>query len=91
MVADVSGFTKLTETLSKTGSAGVELLTNCINDYFGKVCLLFACRIASVFTTPILTATRTSRERVQVAYPASSVPARAVLLCTFSPEMVSGF
>jgi hypothetical protein len=39
MVADITGFTKLTEILSKQGSTGVELLTNCINDYFGKVCM----------------------------------------------------
>jgi hypothetical protein len=38
-VADITGFTKLTEILSKKGSTGVELLTNCINHYFGKVCL----------------------------------------------------
>jgi hypothetical protein len=38
MVSDITGFTKLTEILSKQGSTGVELLTNCINDYFGKVC-----------------------------------------------------
>lgn len=37
MVADIAGFTKLTELLSKKGSSGVELLTNCINSYFGKV------------------------------------------------------
>lgn len=37
MVADIAGFTKLTEVLSKKGSSGVELLTNCINSYFGKV------------------------------------------------------
>lgn len=37
MVADVTGFTQLTEVLSKKGSTGVELLINCINSYFGKV------------------------------------------------------
>ena len=41
MVADITGFTKLTEILSKRGSTGVELLTNCINDYFGKVHVCF--------------------------------------------------
>lgn len=37
MVADITGFTQLTEVLSKQGSTGVELLINCINSYFGKV------------------------------------------------------
>lgn len=37
MVADITGFTHLTEVLSKKGSTGVELLINCINSYFGKV------------------------------------------------------
>ncbi|GMH35276.1 hypothetical protein BSKO_03144 [Bryopsis sp. KO-2023] len=37
MVADVTGFTKLTEILSKRGSSGVELLTKCMNNYFTKV------------------------------------------------------
>lgn len=39
MIADITGFTKLTEILSKRGASGVELLTNCINDYFTKVSL----------------------------------------------------
>jgi hypothetical protein len=45
MVADITGFTKLTEILSKRGSTGVELLTNCINHYFGKVssCRSWSC------------------------------------------------
>lgn len=37
MVADVSGFTALTETLGAKGSAGVELLTKCMNRYFTQV------------------------------------------------------
>lgn len=37
MVADITGFTRLTEKLSTRGSAGVELLTNCMNDFFSKV------------------------------------------------------
>lgn len=37
MVADITGFTKLTEKLSTRGSAGVELLTACMNDFFGQV------------------------------------------------------
>lgn len=36
MVADVCGFTALTEGLSKQGSAGVELLISCINEFFAK-------------------------------------------------------
>eukprot|EP00798_Chlamydomonas_sp_ICE-L_P028242 gene28242-31345_t len=43
MIADVKGFTKLTEILSKKGTAGVELLTNCMNNYFTKViCMISA-------------------------------------------------
>lgn len=37
LVADVSGFTQLTERLSTRGPAGVELLTRCLNSYFDKV------------------------------------------------------
>ena len=37
MVADITGFTKLTERLSRQGTAGVELLTKCINKYFTRV------------------------------------------------------
>ncbi len=37
LIADVSGFTALTEALGGQGSAGVELLTKCMNRYFTKV------------------------------------------------------
>ena len=39
LVADVSGFTALTEALAlgAQGSAGVELLTKCMNRYFTQV------------------------------------------------------
>jgi class 3 adenylate cyclase len=41
MVADISGFTKLTEELSKRASGfGVELLTKCMNSFFSKACAL---------------------------------------------------
>lgn len=36
-VADVSGFTALTEVLSRAGPSGVELLTRCMNSYFAQV------------------------------------------------------
>ena len=36
-VADVSGFTALTEVLSRVGPSGVELLTRCMNSYFAQV------------------------------------------------------
>ncbi|KAG2432750.1 hypothetical protein HYH02_012884 [Chlamydomonas schloesseri] len=36
MIADVTGFTKLTEILSKKGTSGVELLTTCMNNYFTR-------------------------------------------------------
>ncbi len=38
MVADISGFTRLTEQLSRGSKAafGVELLTKCMNSYFSK-------------------------------------------------------
>ena len=39
MVADVTGFTKLTEILSQQGHGGVELLTKCMNNVFCQVCL----------------------------------------------------
>jgi hypothetical protein len=56
MVADITGFTKLTEALSKKGSTGVELLTNCINDYFGKVWSLRGCSCLVSSKYPICTA-----------------------------------
>ena len=37
MIADVSGFTALTEALGRQGSTGVELLTKCMNRYFTQV------------------------------------------------------
>ena len=37
MVADVTGFTKLTEILSSQGKGGVELLTKCMNNVFSQV------------------------------------------------------
>jgi hypothetical protein len=37
MIADVKGFTRLTEILSRKGTEGVELLTNCMNNYFTRV------------------------------------------------------
>lgn len=37
LIADVSGFTALTEALGGQGSTGVELLTKCMNRYFTKV------------------------------------------------------
>ncbi|KAG2424626.1 hypothetical protein HXX76_014351 [Chlamydomonas incerta] len=36
MIADVTGFTALTEILSKKGTSGVELLTTCMNNYFTR-------------------------------------------------------
>ncbi|GAX86001.1 hypothetical protein CEUSTIGMA_g13417.t1 [Chlamydomonas eustigma] len=42
MIADVKGFTALTEILSKKGTAGVELLTNCMNNYFTRVISLIS-------------------------------------------------
>ena len=36
LVADISGFTALTEQLSRA-EIGVELLTKCINDFFARV------------------------------------------------------
>ena len=43
MIADITGFTKLTEELSKKGPSGVELLTKCMNNFFSQVPLLL-CR-----------------------------------------------
>ena len=37
MVADITGFTKLTELLSRRHASGIELLTKCINNYFTQV------------------------------------------------------
>jgi len=38
LIADISGFTGLTEVLSSRESAGVEMLTKCMNNFFGQVC-----------------------------------------------------
>lgn len=37
LVADISGFTTLTEQLTKKGPGGIELLTKCINSYFDLI------------------------------------------------------
>lgn len=37
MLADITGFTQMTERLSKKGTIGVELLTKCMNSFFSKV------------------------------------------------------
>ena len=37
MVADITGFTKLTELLTRRHAAGIELLTKCINNYFAQI------------------------------------------------------
>ena len=37
MIADVSGFTLLTEKLAEQGAAGIEELTRVLNEYFGHV------------------------------------------------------
>ena len=37
MIADITGFTALTEDLGRQGAAGVELLTSCMNNFFTLV------------------------------------------------------
>ena len=37
MIADITGFTALTEDLGRRGASGVELLTRCMNNYFTLV------------------------------------------------------
>ena len=37
LLADVTGFTRLTEHISQTGKAGIEILTNCMNSYFSQI------------------------------------------------------
>jgi len=37
LICDITGFTQLTEQLSKQGPSGVEQLTKCMNNYFTKV------------------------------------------------------
>jgi class 3 adenylate cyclase len=37
MIADITGFTALTEDLGRQGALGVELLTRCMNNYFTLV------------------------------------------------------
>ena len=39
LICDITGFTQLTEQLSKQGPSGVEQLTKCMNNYFTKVSL----------------------------------------------------
>lgn len=39
LICDITGFTQLTEQLSKQGPSGVEQLTKCMNNYFTKVCV----------------------------------------------------
>lgn len=40
LICDITGFTQLTEQLSKQGPSGVEQLTKCMNNYFTKVCTM---------------------------------------------------
>lgn len=42
LIADVSGFTTITEQLAKRGAVGAEELTRLLNDYFGRVIDLIA-------------------------------------------------
>ncbi len=37
MIADITGFTAITEDLGRRGASGVELLTRCMNNYFTLV------------------------------------------------------
>ena len=37
LFADISGFTRLTETLAEAGPAGVESIANVLNEYFGQL------------------------------------------------------
>ena len=37
LFADISGFTALTEALGRRGDVGVEDVTRCLNDYFGRL------------------------------------------------------
>jgi class 3 adenylate cyclase len=37
LIADITGFTALTEDLGRRGTAGVELLTRCMNNFFTLV------------------------------------------------------
>ncbi|HSQ39663.1 MAG TPA: adenylate/guanylate cyclase domain-containing protein, partial [Anaerolineales bacterium] len=37
LFADISGFTRLTESLAEAGPAGVETIANVLNDYFGQL------------------------------------------------------
>ncbi len=37
LFADISGFTRLTESLAETGPAGVETIANILNEYFGQL------------------------------------------------------
>lgn len=37
LIADITGFTALTEDLGRRGPAGVEMLTRCMNNFFTLV------------------------------------------------------
>lgn len=50
LICDITGFTQLTEQLSKQGPSGVEQLTKCMNNYFTKV--LCASRAWTLSMTP---------------------------------------
>ena len=47
LICDITGFTQLTEQLSKQGPSGVEQLTKCMNNYFTKVLPRF-CPLSSL-------------------------------------------
>ena len=48
LICDITGFTQLTEQLSKQGPSGVEQLTKCMNNYFTKVLCCTVQRLESV-------------------------------------------
>ena len=50
LICDITGFTQLTEQLSKQGPSGVEQLTKCMNNYFTKVST--SCVTPSVLLAP---------------------------------------
>ena len=69
MVADISGFTQLTEQLSRRAhsSAGVELLTKCINNFFSKVGNSHALRCAALGWAVLCGAVLESSRRLSIA------------------------
>ena len=63
LIADITGFTALTEDLGRRGALGVELLTRCMNNYFTLIMELVRPFFASLQENSVLLLDQKVRRR----------------------------